>query len=135
MLSCDIEDGFESERTARSPSSSIVHTKYQKKKNQEDAEPPLIDSDLGWNKKVYARTWGCAHNGSDTEIMCGLLVKAGYTLTSDQNEADLWLLNSCTVKTPSETQMDNAVAKAKSLNKHIVVAGCVSQVGIFISIY
>lgn len=61
--------------------------------------------------------------------MCGLLVKAGYTLTNDSNEASLWLLNSCTVKTPSETQMDNSVAKAKELNKKVVVAGCVSQVG------
>jgi threonylcarbamoyladenosine tRNA methylthiotransferase CDKAL1 len=66
--------------------------------------------------------------GSDTEIMCGLLVKAGYTLTDNPDEASLHLLNSCTVKTPSEMQMDNAVVNAQRLNKKVVVAGCVSQV-------
>lgn len=60
--------------------------------------------------------------------MSGLLVKAGYTLTTKEYEADLWLLNSCTVKTPSEAMMDNAIVKAKGLSKRVVVAGCVSQV-------
>jgi threonylcarbamoyladenosine tRNA methylthiotransferase CDKAL1 len=60
--------------------------------------------------------------------MLGLLSKAGYTLTNDPNEAALWLLNSCTVKTPSETQMDNSIANAQRLNKRVIVAGCVSQV-------
>lgn len=91
----DIEDGFESERISK-PINDIVHTRYRPK-NQQNAEPPFVESELGWTSKIWARTWGCAHNGSDTEIMSGLLVKAGYTLTNDQEEADLWLLNSCTV--------------------------------------
>ena len=47
--------------------------------------------------------------------------------TEDKENADLWLLNSCTVKTPSEDCFKNFVKEAKSKGKHIVVAGCVPQ--------
>lgn len=41
--------------------------------------------------------------------------------------ADLWLLNSCTVKGPSEDSLKNSIRKGKELGKPIVVAGCVPQ--------
>ena len=49
-------------------------------------------------------------------------------LSADDSEAaDLWLLNSCTVKNPSEDNFRNAIKKAQELDKHLVVAGCVPQ--------
>lgn len=42
-------------------------------------------------------------------------------------EADLWLLNSCTVKGPAEDHFRNAVIAAKESGKAVVVAGCVPQ--------
>ena len=45
----------------------------------------------------------------------------------DSETADLWLLNSCTVKNPSEDNFRNAIRKAQELDKHLVVAGCVPQ--------
>ena len=41
--------------------------------------------------------------------------------------ADLWLLNSCTVKGPSEDSLNNSIRKGKELGKHLVIAGCVPQ--------
>ncbi|KAI6203010.1 hypothetical protein M3Y94_00507200 [Aphelenchoides besseyi] len=126
---CDIEDGFVTPGSILRSNGNLVHTKIRSRKAKqpdEEKQPLLIESDLGWTKKIYSKAWGCAHNNSDTEYMCGLLMKAGYSFTSNADEADLWLLNSCTVKTPSENQLENAVNKA---NKKIpvVVAGCVSQ--------
>lgn len=51
---------------------------------------------------IYVKTWGCAHNNSDSEYMAGLLAAHGYKLTEDKWQAQLWLLNSCTVKSPAE---------------------------------
>lgn len=51
---------------------------------------------------IYVKTWGCAHNNSDSEYMAGQLAATGYHLTDKKENADLWLLNSCTVKNPSE---------------------------------
>lgn len=47
---------------------------------------------------IYIKTWGCTHNGSDGEYMAGQLAAYGYQLTDEPARADLWLLNSCTVK-------------------------------------
>uniref|UniRef100_A0A1I8IMF7 tRNA (N(6)-L-threonylcarbamoyladenosine(37)-C(2))-methylthiotransferase n=1 Tax=Macrostomum lignano TaxID=282301 RepID=A0A1I8IMF7_9PLAT len=60
--------------------------------------------------------------------MAGLLSAYGYSVTTDQpDQADLWLLNSCTVKTPAEHHARNEIQAARQAGKAIVVAGCVPQ--------
>jgi len=41
--------------------------------------------------------------------------------------ADLWLLNSCTVKSPAEDHFRNAIQEGRQLGKYIVLAGCAPQ--------
>lgn len=67
--------------------------------------------------------------------MAGLLSRAGYQLTSTKEQADLWVLNSCTVKTPGEVQLSNQIKEADSLGKRVVVAGCVSQVLVLMCLF
>ncbi|XP_012588419.1 PREDICTED: threonylcarbamoyladenosine tRNA methylthiotransferase isoform X2 [Condylura cristata] len=45
----------------------------------------------------------------------------------DASDADLWLLNSCTVKNPAEDHFRNSIKKAQEENKKVVLAGCVPQ--------
>ena len=45
----------------------------------------------------------------------------------DKMAADLWLLNSCTVKSPAEDHFRNAIQHGRQLGKYIVLAGCVPQ--------
>ena len=55
-------------------------------------------------------------------------VKSKYIFfTADALNADLWLLNSCTVKNPAEDGFKNEIKKARQLGKYIVVAGCGPQ--------
>ena len=44
-----------------------------------------------------------------------------------KKDADLWLLNSCTVKNPAEDFFRNEITSAQKLGKHLVLAGCVPQ--------
>lgn len=87
----------------------------------------------GWlpeSKLVYVRTFGCAHNASDSEYMAGVLSSEGYGVTmasSDAAKADAWVINSCTVKDPSESSFFKAVREGRKLGKGVVVAGCVPQ--------
>lgn len=61
--------------------------------------------------------------------MAGLLEQRGYHVTlADKESADVWLLNSCTVKTPSEDTFNNDVLEAQKRGKAVVLAGCVPQV-------
>lgn len=61
--------------------------------------------------------------------MAGQLVSFGYSLTNQKDKADLWLLNSCTVKNPSEDTFRNDIQSGLNKGKYVVVAGCVPQGG------
>ncbi|GIY34804.1 threonylcarbamoyladenosine tRNA methylthiotransferase [Caerostris extrusa] len=92
------------------------------------ALPDLVaDSIIPGTQNVYVKTWGCAHNSSDSEYMAGLLNEYGYNITDDESLADIWLLNSCTVKNPAEDHFRNAIEEGHKKGKSVVVAGCVSQ--------
>lgn len=78
-------------------------------------------------QKVFVKTQGCSHNISDGEFMMGLLAEYGYTLVDKLEDSDAVLLNSCTVKNPSQDTFLFLVEKAKELGKHVVVSGCVPQ--------
>lgn len=90
-------------------------------------EPPILQSVVPGTQRIYVKTWGCAHNNSDSEYMAGQLATYGYNLTADKSNADLWLLNSCTVKNPSEDTFRNEIHNGLGTGKHVVVAGCVPQ--------
>ncbi|CAI0556749.1 unnamed protein product [Linum tenue] len=76
---------------------------------------------------IYIKTFGCSHNQSDSEYMAGQLSSFGYGLSDDPENADLWLINTCTVKNPSQSAMDTLITKGKNAQKPLVVAGCVPQ--------
>lgn len=59
--------------------------------------------------------------------MVGQLAEYGYKMVDNPEDADLVLINSCTVVNPSQTAFINMVCKAKKIKKPIVVAGCVPQ--------
>ncbi|NXX38170.1 CDKAL methylthiotransferase, partial [Tricholaema leucomelas] len=94
--------------------------------SQADEDPPS-DSIIPGVQKIWIRTWGCSHNNSDGEYMAGQLAAYGYKITDNSAEADLWLLNSCTVKNPAEDHFRNSIKKAQEGKKKVVVAGCVPQ--------
>lgn len=130
----DIEDLISPEDITpkeRYQNKSSVTLRAKKRVNgkRENATPEKIvyESVIPGTQKVYVKTWGCAHNNSDSEYMAGQLAAFGYQLTESKENADLWLLNSCTVKNPSEDTFRNEIEHGISNGKHVVVAGCVPQ--------
>nr|CCC48509.1 putative tRNA modification enzyme, fragment [Trypanosoma vivax Y486] len=61
------------------------------------------------------------------EYMAGLLVQSGYSVTDEFEHADAYLLNSCTVKNPSEEHFVSMMNRVRLTGKPLVVAGCVPQ--------
>ena len=78
-------------------------------------------------QRVHVKTFGCAHNHSDSEFMSGQLQEYGYTLTDDPSTANLWVVNTCTVKNPSQSAMNTVIERAKTNDTPVVVCGCVPQ--------
>jgi len=81
----------------------------------------------GSGQKVHVKTFGCAHNHSDSEFMQGQLKAYGYELTESAEEASAWVINTCTVKNPSQSAMNTVIERAKEKEKKVVVCGCVPQ--------
>lgn len=77
--------------------------------------------------KICIETYGCSANHSNSEIMAGLLKKAGYDLVPEE-KADLIIVNTCTVKKPTETKIMRRLAQLNNSNKMLVVAGCMPEV-------
>ncbi|MFH1683135.1 MAG: tRNA (N(6)-L-threonylcarbamoyladenosine(37)-C(2))-methylthiotransferase [Candidatus Woesearchaeota archaeon] len=77
--------------------------------------------------KVYIKTRGCSLNKADGEYMAGLLKEAKFELVDDPEDAYVIILNSCTVKTPSEENLVKELNHYKGQYKIIIIAGCVPQ--------
>ena len=84
------------------------------------------------NKKMYIESYGCQMNFSDSEIVASILQKVGYKTTHILNDADLILLNTCSIRDKAEITIRN---RLKSLNKlkktkfnlKIGVLGCMAE--------
>lgn len=124
----DIEDLISGDIDAENRTGNKKHVvpRARKVKGTND-QVVEADSIIPGTQKIYVKTWGCSHNNSDSEYMAGQLASYGYKITDDKKDADLWLLNSCTVKNPAEDHFRNEIKLAKELNKYIVIAGCVPQ--------
>ena len=72
-------------------------------------------------------TFGCTLNTADSELMMGLLKRAGYSIVGSVGDADLVVVNGCSVKNLAETKFFKALRDAETKGKKIVVAGCVAQ--------
>ncbi|KAF6265384.1 CDK5 regulatory subunit-associated protein 1-like 1-like protein [Scenedesmus sp. NREL 46B-D3] len=96
---------------------------------QEQLDELDPDSKVPGTQSIWVKTFGCAHNVSDSEYMMGQLQAYGYKLVpeSAKDEAQLWLINSCTVKSPSQSAMATIIAAGKAAGKPLLVAGCVPQ--------
>uniref|UniRef100_A0A8C6UPC5 tRNA-t(6)A37 methylthiotransferase n=1 Tax=Neogobius melanostomus TaxID=47308 RepID=A0A8C6UPC5_9GOBI len=126
----DIEDMVSSNdptpQERQSARKSII-PRFRKKREQQTNEEINTDSLIPGTQTIWMKTWGCSHNNSDGEYMAGQLAASGYKMTDDAAEADLWVLNSCTVKNPAEDHFRNSIKKAQEQQKKVVVAGCVPQ--------
>ena len=83
-------------------------------------------------KKVLVETWGCQMNVADSEKMLGQLQDKNYVLTDDENEADLFLLNTCHIREKATHKVLSRLGRlrevqAKKPGSHVIVAGCVAQ--------
>uniref|UniRef100_UPI00398EDF07 threonylcarbamoyladenosine tRNA methylthiotransferase n=1 Tax=Pristiophorus japonicus TaxID=55135 RepID=UPI00398EDF07 len=108
--------------------SIVPHVRKRNKHKQDEVTEDIeADSVIPGTQKIWVKTWGCSHNNSDGEYMAGQLAVYGYKITENSSDADLWLLNSCTVKNPAEDHFRNSIKKAQEQDKKVVVAGCVPQ--------
>lgn len=77
---------------------------------------------------VFIKTFGCQMNVADSERMRAQLEQSGYTLVSGEKQADIVLLNTCSVRQLAEEKVWGKLGQlGKNGTKIIGVTGCMAQ--------
>lgn len=79
-------------------------------------------------KFIYIETYGCSANLNNSEIIKGLIRQAGLDFTDNPIIADLLIINTCIVKEPAEKKIEARIQQLLTLNKPIIVAGCMPDI-------
>ncbi len=82
--------------------------------------------------KVYIETYGCQMNLADTEIVLGILQNNGYTVTRHSEEADVILVNTCSIRENAEQRIYGRLGNFKTLKDQrpdlvVGVLGCMAE--------
>jgi tRNA-2-methylthio-N6-dimethylallyladenosine synthase len=82
-------------------------------------------------KTYFIETWGCQMNELDSERLSGNLKLRGYRRIEDENQADLILLNTCSVRDKAEQKVFSRLGRLREIKREtgakIGVCGCVAQ--------
>ena len=83
-------------------------------------------------KKFFIETLGCQMNKADSEKISGILATLGYIETPSQEEADMLIMNTCSIRALSENKAFSHLGLWKKIKKKkpdvkIVMCGCIAQ--------
>ncbi len=83
-------------------------------------------------KKLYIETYGCQMNVVDSEVVVAILQKQDYEVTETMEEANLILVNTCSIRDNAEQKVNNRIKEfgaQKRKNKNLVVGviGCMAE--------
>lgn len=70
-------------------------------------------------KKLYLESYGCQMNFSDSEVVASILTNEGFSTTRNVDEADVILLNTCSIRENAETRVRNRLTDFKKRKKII----------------
>ncbi len=81
---------------------------------------------------VYIETYGCQMNVADTEIVLGILKNQGYDVTDNPENADVILLNTCSIRDNAEQRIYGRLGNLKTLKAHkpglvLGILGCMAE--------
>lgn len=77
--------------------------------------------------KVYIETYGCAANQGDTSIMEGVLIERGHEVVQSIEEADVLVINTCTVIDTTQQRMLSRIKRLNEVGKKLIIAGCMAS--------
>lgn len=83
-------------------------------------------------KKLYVESYGCQMNFSDSEVVASIMTNEGYTTTRNVDEADIVLINTCSIRENAETRVRNRLTDFKKKKKEqpdlvVGILGCMAE--------
>ncbi len=110
----------------------MEHKTAVEEERQGEAYAPFALDPNGYRKKFYIESYGCQMNFSDSEIVASILHDEGFGATRNFEEADLVLLNTCSIREKAEQTVRNRLQvfrKIKDKNPGMLVGvlGCMAE--------
>ncbi len=101
-------------------------------KGQEACDFKVSEEQGSSKKKLYIESYGCQMNFSDSEIVTSILKKEGFGTTSSAEQADVILINTCSIREKAEQTVRNRLNYfngVKKRNKDVTVGvlGCMAE--------
>ncbi len=96
-------------------------------------ESLVLENKPSNTKKLFIESYGCAMNFSDSEVVASILSQNGYNTTQILEEADLVLVNTCSIRDKAEQTVRkrlekyNAVKRRQNPNMKVGVLGCMAE--------
>lgn len=111
---------------------AINNKKHTDEKRQGEAYAPFAGDPNQYNKKFYIESYGCQMNFSDSEIVASILNESGFGATRNFEEADLILINTCSIREKAEQTVRKRLTefrKTKQRNPGMLVGvlGCMAE--------
>ena len=99
---------------------------------QGESFSPAIFLERDSSRKFYIESYGCAMNFADSEVVASILQSAGFTATRDYTEADLVMINTCSIREKAEQTIRNRLhifRQQKRANPSMLIAvlGCMAE--------
>lgn len=84
------------------------------------------------NARFYIETYGCQMNVADSEVVAAIMQTAGFDITENIHEADVVIVNTCSIRDNAEQKVIQRLKflqslKKKNRNLHIGVIGCMAE--------
>ncbi|HZI53650.1 MAG TPA: MiaB/RimO family radical SAM methylthiotransferase [Chitinophagaceae bacterium] len=110
----------------------LMIDKAHDEKRQGEAFAPFEKDSTTWRKKFYIESYGCAMNFADSEVVASILNKAGFGATRVPAEADLILVNTCSIREKAEQTIRKRLTDFKKIKKNkpgtlVGVLGCMAE--------
>jgi len=92
----------------------------------------VIDTKEGNTKKLYIESYGCQMNFSDSEIVASILANQGFNTTQNLEEADLVLVNTCSIRDKAEQTVRKRLETYNAIKRinpgmKVGVLGCMAE--------
>ncbi len=86
----------------------------------------------GEGRKLFIETYGCQMNVGDTELIISILQEHGYRYTEEQAEADVILINTCSIRDNAEQRIWGRLSEMRRLKKRkpslvVGIVGCMAE--------
>lgn len=99
---------------------------------QGEAYAPFANDPNAYGKKFYIESYGCQMNFSDSEIVASILTEDGFGATRNFEDADLILINTCSIREKAEQTVRNRLQAFKKIKEDrpgmlIGVLGCMAE--------